>query len=61
MKIWISVHGRFHAFDLANELHRRNVLSGIATTYPGRIARRWLPADIEIKSAAPLELLRRFR
>lgn len=61
MKIWVSVHGRFHAFDLASELYRHNALRGVATTYPGRIARRWLPADVEIKSAAPLELLRRFR
>lgn len=61
MKVWIAVHGRFHAFELANELYRHNVLNGVATTYPTRIARRWLPADVSIESAALLELIRRFR
>src|SRR3990167_899079 len=34
MKVTISVKGRFHAFFLANELQRANVLDQLITSYP---------------------------
>jgi len=60
MKIAIGVHGRWHAFDLAAGLHRRGHLSRLLTTYPAFIARRFLPADIDVAAAPLLELKRRF-
>jgi glycosyltransferase involved in cell wall biosynthesis len=35
MKVAISTPGKFHAFDLARELHTRNALSVIFSAYPG--------------------------
>lgn len=59
MKVAIAVHGRWHAFELANQLHGRGVLSSLATTYPRFIARRFLNPDIRLYSAPMLEILRR--
>lgn len=59
MKVAISVHGRYHAFQLARGLHEVNCLSQVATTYPRFIARRFLPLDIKIRSAGWLEIWRR--
>ncbi len=59
MKVCVSVHGRFHAFELAAGLHRRGVLSRLLTTYPGfavaRLSGNWLP----VTSAWWLEARRR--
>jgi hypothetical protein len=41
MKVNISVVGRFHAFDLAKQLQRNNVLNLLNTTYPKFITKRW--------------------
>jgi glycosyltransferase involved in cell wall biosynthesis len=40
MKIAIAVHGRFHAFDVARELSRRNDVT-VFTNYPKWAARRF--------------------
>lgn len=60
MKIRIAVHGRYHAFDLARELHRLGMLEAVHTTYPAFVARRWLAPDIRILGEPLLELRRRF-
>lgn len=59
MRVWISVHGRFHAFDLAREIARHGVLAGVATTYPSVIARRYLPRPVILRTAPWLEVFRR--
>lgn len=59
MRVAVSVHGRFHGFDLARELHRRGHLAGLLTTYP-RFAVRRHAGDIGNVATAPaLELRRR--
>lgn len=59
MKVWVSVHGRYHGFNLARELHRAGILAGVTTTYPASVARRWLPRPIVVRTAPWLEMLRR--
>jgi len=59
MKVAVCVHGRFHAFDLAGQLHGRGMLTQIATTYPAFAARRFMPAGIPLRTAPWLELVRR--
>jgi glycosyltransferase involved in cell wall biosynthesis len=39
--IALAVHGRFHAFDLANGLTRRNARPHLFTNYPARAVRRF--------------------
>ena len=59
MKVAISVHGRFHGFDLARELKHQNTLAGLLTTYPGYLVRRHL-GDLDNLSTMPaLEIQRR--
>ncbi len=41
MKVNISLLGRFHAFDLAFQLQKKNILHVLNTTYPANIVRRW--------------------
>lgn len=54
------MHGRYHAFDLALALRDNGaVVRQVATTYPTPVARRFLPADIPVRSAPLLELRRR--
>lgn len=59
MKVCVAVHGRFHGFDLAAELHRHGALAALLTTYPRFAARRFLPEGLPLRSAPALELLRR--
>lgn len=59
MKVAVAVHGRFHAFDLAAQLHRRSMLARLLTTYPGFAVRRFLPADIPVATIPWLEAVRR--
>jgi glycosyltransferase involved in cell wall biosynthesis len=61
VKIAVSVHGRFHAFDLARELHHHTALCQLFTTYPKIVAKRFLPAASPIFAAPWIELLRRCR
>ena len=58
MKITVSVHGRYHAFELAKGLHQRKHLDQLLTTYPRFIARKFVGPNALIKSAAVLELKR---
>ena len=41
MKVTISVKGRFHGFNLAQELYRRKALHKLMTTYPKFMAKRF--------------------
>lgn len=59
MKVCVAVHGRFHGFDLAGEMHRRGHLAALLTTYPGFAVRRFLPPDLPVASAPWLETWRR--
>lgn len=60
MRVLVSVVGRFHAFDLANQLQKAGVLYKLNTTYPKKIAKRW-GIDIEnINSNIFLEFLNRY-
>jgi glycosyltransferase involved in cell wall biosynthesis len=46
MNVTVTVHGRFHAFDLAAQLEKRGQLARLITTYPRYKARPWhLPAQ----------------
>lgn len=59
MKIAVSVHGRYHAFDLAEGLHRRGLLECLHTTYPAYAARRMTGPDVPLHTAPWLEVWRR--
>lgn len=59
MKVNISVHGRWHAFELANGLQRRGAMGVLATTYPALVARRFLDPNIELRTRPILEVRRR--
>ncbi|MBM4223503.1 MAG: glycosyltransferase family 4 protein [Gammaproteobacteria bacterium] len=46
MNVTVVVGGRWHAFDLAAELHRAGVLHRIVTNYPRFAVRRWgIPSE----------------
>jgi glycosyltransferase involved in cell wall biosynthesis len=59
MKVAVSVHGRFHAFELARGLHRRGLLECLQTTYPAYAARRIIGPGATLHSAPWLEAWRR--
>jgi glycosyltransferase involved in cell wall biosynthesis len=59
LKIVISVHGRWHAFDLADGLHQRGYLARLLTTYPASVAAKFLPIGVPMMTAPWLELRRR--
>lgn len=59
LKVAVCVHGRFHAFELAAELHQNGALAQLTTTYPAFIARRFLPTGLPLRTAPWLEALRR--
>ena len=59
MKVIISVKGRFHGFNLAQELYHRNALHKLITTYPKFVAKQFdIPRD-KIISFLDLEVLAR--
>lgn len=60
MRVVVSVHGRYHGFDLANELRGAGVLARLLTTYPAPVARRFLVPGVQLHTAPMLELRRRF-
>jgi glycosyltransferase involved in cell wall biosynthesis len=60
MKVNISVVGRFHAFDLAKQLQRHNILNLLNTTYPKFITKRWGIEKSKIRSNYFLEFLNRY-
>jgi len=59
MKITISVGGRFHAFDLAQQLQKRGVLHRLITSYPKFKTMEWGIPKNKITSILSIELLRR--
>ncbi len=59
MKVCVSVMGRFHAFDLARELHRHGSLARLITSYPKFAASRFgVPREL-VASVLSSELMRR--
>lgn len=59
MKVTVAVQGRFHAFDLARELHRQGALARLITSYPAFVARRFgVPGEL-VHSAVGTEMLAR--
>jgi len=56
MKITIVVGGRWHAFDLARELHAAGLLHRLITNYPKYKTRQWGIPDDKVVSL-PLTLL----
>ena len=59
MRVAVSVHGRFHGFDLARELNAQRVLVGLLTTYPAYLVRRHVGKLDNLATAPTLELRRR--
>ena len=59
MKVIISVKGRLHAFNLAQELNRRNALQKILTSYPKFMAKRFGIPRQRVTSFPDLEILAR--
>lgn len=59
LQVAVSVFGRFHAFDLAQQLQRRGMLGQLITTYPKFVAARWGIDRGRIRSVAHLEMLAR--
>jgi len=60
MKVNISVFGRFHAFNLAQQLKKYNVLNKLITTYPKFKVKKWDLKDKDIETELLLEVLRRY-
>jgi alpha-maltose-1-phosphate synthase len=56
MKVSIVVGGRWHAFDLAKELHQAGVLHRIITNYPKYKTRQWGIPDSKVVSL-PLSMI----
>jgi len=59
MKITISVGGRFHAFDLASQLHKRGYLHRLITSYPKFKPMEWGIPKNKITSILSNEFLTR--
>lgn len=59
MRVAVSVHGRFHGFDLARELNTQNALAGLLTTYPSYLVRRHVGIVNTLATAPTLEIQRR--
>lgn len=60
MKIIVSVIGRFHAFDLAKQLHDSKHLFLINSTYPKSVTNKWISDKSLIKSNFIIEILKRY-
>ena len=60
MKVNINVVGRFHAFNLAQQLKKHKVLNKLITTYPKFKVKEWGLNNNEIVSELFLEVLRRY-
>jgi len=53
--------GRFHAFDLAYQLQKKNFLQKIVTTYPKYYVKKWGICSANIASSPLLELANRVK
>ena len=61
MKVLVSLIGRFHAFDLAEQLEKRGYLGKLVTTYPKMLTKRWKISKKNIVSSPILELANRVK
>jgi len=59
MKVSVSVHGRWHAFELATELQDRGLLSQLLTTYPRMAVKKITTRTLPVISRPSLEIRRR--
>ncbi len=59
MKIAISIIGRFHLFNLANQLLKYNYLSQLITSYPKFLVRRFGIPKSKVRSVVIKEILQR--
>ena len=59
MKVIVSVKGRLHGFNLAQELNRRNALHKLITSYPKFMAKRFDIPRRKVISFLDLEILAR--
>ncbi|MCX6788972.1 MAG: glycosyltransferase family 4 protein [Candidatus Jorgensenbacteria bacterium] len=59
MKVTISVGGRFHAFNLAEQLSKRGLLDVLITSYPGYIVERFGIPRSKTRSILIKEILQR--
>ena len=59
MKITVSVHGRFWAFELARGLSQSGYLNQLLTTYPRFMVQKHVGSNITLKTTPLLELKRR--
>ena len=59
MKVIVSVKGRFHGFNLAQQLHRRDALHKLITSYPKFMAKRFDIPHKKVISFLDLEILGR--
>jgi len=59
MKVAVSVHGRWHAFELASELFDRGCLSQLLTTYPKAVVTQLSGRHLPVFSKPSLEFRRR--
>ena len=58
-KVSVIVSGKFHAFNLAEQLGKKNLLKSIITTYPKFIAKKSNIESNHIKSFFLKELIER--
>lgn len=56
MKVVVSVQGRFHAFNLAQQLQKRGMLHQLITSYPKFFTRRFGIEDSLVTSLLPQEV-----
>lgn len=59
LSVTVSSRGRFHAFDLARELHLRGVLRRLITTYPKFKIREWDIPNRKSSAFVGIEILNR--
>lgn len=59
MKVIVSTHGRFHAFELARGLQDHNALHQLLTPYPALAVRKITGTDLPMRSAVWIELVKR--
>lgn len=59
MQVTISIGGRFHAFDLAKQLHARGFLHSLITSYPKSKVAEWGVEKAKVQTIVSHELLNR--
>ena len=58
-KVITSVNGRFHIFEVSNELNKLGYLERIITTYPSFTMFKWGIPINKVKSITEIEILKR--